>query len=120
MKNLINIARNKTHRILRKSEKYTKTDMVYLAKGGFWITAGQAISSGSIFLLAITFANLIPQETYGTYKYVLSITGILSILTLRGMDTTVLQAIARNFEGVLLPVLKTKIKWQISKRTQNN
>lgn len=69
------------------------------------------VSSVAIFSLAIAFANLIPQETYGTYKYILSITGLLTILTLRGMDSAVLQSVARKFEGVLIPALKTKIRW---------
>ena len=103
--------KQKAYALLRKSEEYFKTDMVYLVRGSFWLSAGQVISSIAIFLLAATFANLISQETYGTYKYILSITGILTVLTLRGMDSAVLQAIARNFEGVLLPALKTKIKW---------
>ncbi|MGB2580222.1 MAG: oligosaccharide flippase family protein [Minisyncoccia bacterium] len=111
MKKLIDKGKIHTHRLLRKSEKYFKTDMVYLARGSFWLGTGQAVSSIAIFSLAIAFANLIPQETYGTYKYVLSITGLLTILTLRGMDSAVLQSIARNFEGVLIPALKTKIRW---------
>lgn len=111
MKKLIDRGKMHTHHLLRKSEKYFKTDMVYLARGSFWLGAGQIVSSVAIFSLAIAFANLIPQETYGTYKYVLSITGLLTILTLRGMDSAVLQSVARNFEGVLIPALKTKIKW---------
>ena len=101
----------KIYRLLRWSEKYTKTDMVYLAKGGFWLTLGQIISSLSSFLLAIAFANLLPKETYGTYKYVLSIVGILSIPTLAGMNTAVTRAVARGDEGSFLPALKSKIKW---------
>lgn len=103
--------KGKTHELLRWSEQYTKTDMVYLARGSFWLSLGQSISSMAILLLAIAFANLLPQETYGTYKYVLSITGFLTILTLRGINSAVLHAVARKFEGVLLPALKTRIKW---------
>lgn len=85
--------------------------MLYLAKGGFWLTTGQIVSSISVFILAIAFANLVPKETYGTYKYVLSITGILTVLTLRGMDVSVFHAIARGFEGVFFRALRTRIAW---------
>ena len=108
---MIDRIKNKIYKLLRKSEKYTKTDMVYLAKGGFWLTLGQIISSASAFLLAIAFANLLPKETYGEYKYILSILGILSIPTLSGMGTAVVQAVARGYEGSLSSALKIKIRW---------
>lgn len=103
--------RSKIYKLLRSSEKYTKTDMVYLTKGTFWLTLGQVISSASSFLLAIAFANLLPKETYGIYRYILSIVGILSIPTLSGMNTTVTQAVARKYEGSIIPALKMKIYW---------
>ena len=37
---MINKIKNRIYNILRQSEKYTQTDMVYLAKGGFWLTLG--------------------------------------------------------------------------------
>lgn len=98
-------------RFLRAGEKYTKTDNVYLFKGGLWISLGQFFSSGSSLILAIAFANLLPKETYGTYKYVISVISILGITTLSGMGSALTQAIARGFEGSFIPVLKTKIRW---------
>jgi len=108
---MINKIKQKIYKFLHQSEKYTKTDMVYLAKGGFWLTSGQAISSIASFLLAIAFANLLPKETYGEYKYILSIAALLSIPTLKGMETALVQAVARGYEGSIIPALKTKIKW---------
>jgi O-antigen/teichoic acid export membrane protein len=103
--------KSKIYRILRRLEKYTKTDMVYLAKGGFWLTLGQGISSVSAFLLAIAFANLLPKETYGTYKYVLSIFGLLAIPTLSGMGVAITRAVAQGKDGSFLPALRLKIRW---------
>ncbi len=99
------------YNLLKKSEKFFQTDMIYLAKGGFWLTLGQIASSLSSFLLAIAFANLLPKETYGTYKYVLSLIGLLSVFTLSGMNTALTRSVARGFEGSLIPILKEKIKW---------
>lgn len=103
--------KQKIYSFLRWSEKWAKTDMVYLAKGGFWLTLGQIISSISGITLGIAFANLLPKDTYGQYKYILSIVGLLSIPTLSGMGTALLQAIARGYEGSIIPALKTKLKW---------
>ncbi|MBT6691332.1 oligosaccharide flippase family protein [Candidatus Parcubacteria bacterium] len=104
---------NKIYHLLRKSEEYTKTDMVYLAKGGFWLTLGQFISSGAAFLLAIAFANLLPKETYGTYRYVLSLVGVLNVFTLSGINTAVIQAVARKYEAVYWPSFVAKLRWSL-------
>lgn len=98
-------------RILRQTEKYTKTDMLYLAQGSFWLGIGQIVSSGSAFLISIAFANLLPPETYGVYKYILSILGLLAITTLNGMDPSITQAVSRGFDGTVLPAVKTRMKW---------
>jgi len=110
---MINKLKSKLYNLLRKSEKYTKTDMMYFTHGSFWLTLGQTISSASSFLLALAFANFLPKETFGVYKYVLSIVGILTITTLPGISTTVTQAIARGYEGSFLPAIKTKIRWGV-------
>lgn len=98
---------------LRWLEKYTKTDMVYLAHGGFWLTLGQTISTLSSFVLAIAFANLVPKEVYGTYQYALSVMSMLTVFTLTGMNTAVAQAVARNFEGTLKKSFWVQIKWNL-------
>jgi len=108
---MIKIIKQKIYNFLRQSEKYTKTDMVYLFKGGSWLTAGQIVSSICSFLLAIAFANLLPKETYGNYKYILSIASLLAIPTLSGIDTAIIQAVARGYEGSFIKGLKTKIQW---------
>jgi len=99
------------YQFLRKTQKYTGTDNVYLAKGGFWLTLGQAVSMAAAFLLAVAFANLLDPVTYGNYKYVLSLLGILGIFALTGMRTAVNQAVARGLEGSFYTGFKTKLKW---------
>lgn len=96
---------------LRWSEKYTKTDMLYLAKGGFWLTFGQFASTIIVFILAVAFGNLLKPETYGIYKYVIYLAGILGAFTLTGMNTTVAQAVARGFDGTLKKAFWVQIKW---------
>lgn len=103
--------KNKIVKALRWSEKYTKTDMVYLAKGGSWLGISQIISSVAVFSTSIAFANLLSPDVYGIYKYVLSIASILSITTLTGMDSAIMQSVARGYEGSLGLALKTKLKW---------
>lgn len=96
---------------LRWSERWTQTDMVYVASGISWITLGKVLSSIASFLFVVAFANLLPQETFGTYKYVLSIIAILGITSLPGMSNSVTRSVAQGYEGVTRSVVTTKIKW---------
>ncbi|MEX1003136.1 MAG: oligosaccharide flippase family protein [Crocinitomicaceae bacterium] len=103
--------RNKAYNLLRWSEQYTQTDMVYLAKGGFWVTVGQLFGIVASFGIAIAFANLLPGEIYGNYQFVLATTGILAASSLSGLNVAAVRSVARGAEGILLPSFKTKLKW---------
>ena len=87
--------------------------MVYLAKGGFWLGLGQVITSISIFFLSLAFANLISPETYGDYKYILSIVGLLAVANLQGINTALVRSIAQGYDGSAITALKTKLKWGV-------
>lgn len=99
--------------ILRWSERYTKADMVYLTKGGFWMTFGQAASSVIALLLTIAFANFLPKETFGMYRYILSLAGVLNIFALTGMNSAVARAVATGHEGALRTSVRYQFKWNI-------
>ena len=103
--------KTKLYKLLRWSEKYTKTDMVYLAKGGFWLTTGQFFATISAFLLALAYANFLPKESYGTYKYILSIAMIIGALSLTGLGTTIVRSTSRGFEGVFRTSFIVNLKW---------
>ncbi len=101
---MIKKIREKAYKTLRWSEKYTKTDMIYLAKGGFWLTAKQLSVSINAFIISIFLTRLITKEMFGVYKYAMSIFGILTITSLSGSYTAIVQAASR---GHYLAVIKT-------------
>ena len=108
---MINKIKNLIHKLLIKSQKFTGTDNVYIASQGSYLVIGNAISSVSSFLLALAFARLLPKEIYGQYRYILSIMGIIAICALPGLENTIIQAVARGFEGSFKKILKTRFKW---------
>ncbi len=97
--------------ILRWSERYTKTDMVYLAQGGFWLSFLAIIVSIISFIKIIILGIFLPQEIYGIYGYVIAVSSILIIFSLGGINTSIIKSIANNKEGVIISGLKTRIKW---------
>lgn len=86
---------------LRRTERYTGTDMVYLASAGFWTNAQTITTALGSFVLYVVFAHLLPKETYGLYQYLLSLFAIVTAVTLTGMNTAVTRAVAQGHDGIL-------------------
>lgn len=82
----------------------------YLGGGSLLITANLATTLANLGIVYI-FANYVSPETYGTYKYVLSIASILSIFTLQGMNTAVVQSVSRGHEHAVKEAVQTKIHY---------
>lgn len=113
MNNIASKTKNQIYKFLRKTQKYTETDNVYLAKGGFWLTLGQIISAIAGLLSIIAFANLLDPATYGNYKYILSLIGILGIFSLSGIKTAISQSVARGFEESFYSGLRIKFRYSL-------
>ncbi|MDO8514701.1 MAG: oligosaccharide flippase family protein [bacterium] len=99
------------HDTLRWSETYTKTDMLYMTHGGFWLSLAKGVGLFSSLLFAVAMANLIPPEVFGTYKFVLSGAAIIGAFSLTGMGAAITQAVARGFEGALQEGTRAYFKW---------
>jgi O-antigen/teichoic acid export membrane protein len=105
--------KDRTVSLLRWSEKYTKTDMVYLAQSNFWLQAISIFVSFASFLLYIVFGHVLSKEVYGTYQYLLSIGAIVGAFTLTGMSTAVTRAVARGYEGTFRESIRVQLLWSI-------
>lgn len=110
---MVDKVRDTTHRLLRWSEQYIKTDMVYLFSGGSWLFAGQVVSLAAGFTLSITFGNLVPKDVYGNYKYVFALAGLFSAFSLTTMGNAVTQAVARGLDGALVQGFRAYLWWSI-------
>lgn len=100
-------------RLAKQVERYLRTDIQYLLRGASWAGVSQSVSAVAAFATAVAFANLLPPNDYGMYKYVLSALGLLAILSLPGLATAVLQAAARGFSGSLFPALRIRFLFSL-------
>src|SRR5688572_8295878 len=105
--------RSYIYNFLRKSESFMKTDMVYLTKGGFWLSLGQLAAMATGLISSILFANLFPKEAFGSYKFILSMVAMMSVFTLTGMFTAVTQAVAKGFNNALRQGFRINLKWSL-------
>lgn len=101
------------YRLLRKSERYAKTDMIYATKSGFWLMVAQVFGAAISLILSVIFARYLPKETFGIYRYILSMAGIASAFSLTGINSAVMRAVAQGYEGAFRQSLLVQIKWSI-------
>lgn len=98
---------------LLKIGDFLKTDIRYIAKQGSWLAGGSIINNLLSLALTIAFANLLPVDTYGTYKYILSIYGIFALFGLTGAGPAIIKTVAEGYEDIFKPALKVQMKWGV-------
>lgn len=98
-------------KILKWSENYTGTDMVYLAKGGFWLSLAQFTVSISGFLLTLILANLLTPDKLGEYRFLISGFTLLGIIALPGMRTALRESTPKGYYGNLTLAFNKMLKW---------
>lgn len=105
----------KTHlySLLRWSERYTRTDMVYLTQSGWWINLGSLVISVLSLILYIVFARTLAPEVYGTYQYLLSGGALISALTLTGMNGAIARAVARGHDRTIYTAAIAQLRWSV-------
>lgn len=54
-----------------------------------------------------------PKDSYGVYKYILSIVSILGVLTLTGISTSVFRSVSLGFDGALQEGFWKNLRWSI-------
>jgi O-antigen/teichoic acid export membrane protein len=105
--------KTKVYRLLRWSERYTKTDMVYVGKSGFWLALYQGVGALISFAMSILVARYVSKDTFGIYKYILSVAGFTSAFSLTGMNTAIMRAVSQGRDGTFAKSLPLQLKWTI-------
>jgi len=88
-------------------------DLGYFAVNGFWVTLNQVIGIISALAVSAVFARYTSKEVYGQYNFLLSIFAIISIVSIPGLNTSVLRSIARGFDGVYRKSMKYRFLWSL-------
>ncbi|MEI7512163.1 MAG: oligosaccharide flippase family protein [Candidatus Uhrbacteria bacterium] len=86
-------------KILRHLEKYTRTDNIYLAKNTSLVILVQAVNVFNGVVIYILIAHFLSKETYGQYKYFLSLFSLFSLTTFSGIELAVARDVANGNDG---------------------
>ncbi len=94
---------------LQATQRITKTDNLYIAKSGFYLSVTHAMGILSGVVLYILIGRFLPKETYGQYRYFLSIFGLFGIAAFSGVESALTRAVANGYEGSLVQAFKQKL-----------
>ncbi len=87
------------NRLLRYFEQKTHLSIRQHSIGTLWLFSGQILGSIASLTLTVLMANTLSEEQFGTYKYLLTILGVIGIVSLTGLITSSTRAVAQGFEG---------------------
>jgi len=100
-----------TSNLIQKAGRYFQTDIRYVVTNGGWLLFGQIILAILGFALTVAFANLLPQQEYGVYKFIIAAGGLLAAFRLNGLRLAVTQAVARGAHGTTRRALQIATRW---------
>lgn len=88
-------------------------DLPYFVKNGFWVALKQIIGTSSGLLLVVVFARLASQEVYGQYQFVLSILAVISVLSVPGLNASIVKSAAEGKDGDYQDAVKISFLWSL-------
>lgn len=86
-------------------------DADYFVKGGGWLVLPILLSYPLGMVRTIVFARLATQDLLGQYTFILSIVGLTTVLSLPGINTALIETVARGNHGSLLVAMRARAKW---------
>lgn len=110
---MIGEVKQRIYALLRQTEKYTKTDMVYFFSGNVWTNLGRVIALGTGLVLTVSFANLLTPEAFGTYQYVIAAASLVGAFSLNNMSGSLMRAVAQGKQHVTPAVVRAMTLWSI-------
>jgi O-antigen/teichoic acid export membrane protein len=87
--------------------------MVYVAHGSFWWIFGRVFSFLASFLILMAFARFATKEVYGAYQYIISMSAMISLILLPGLDTALIRSVAQKKERTFFLCEKEKLKFGV-------
>jgi O-antigen/teichoic acid export membrane protein len=72
----------------------------YFLNGGFWLVLAQVINSLASFVVAVVLGHIISKETFGEYRYLISLMSILSLVAISGYNIVITQIVAQGDDSI--------------------
>lgn len=99
--------------LLSSLSRTLNIDVHYFVKSGFWMYLGYGCSVLFRMILLVIFARFASKEFYGEYQFVSTVLWVLVVFSMPGMDTSILQSVARGYESSLISGTRAKMRWSL-------
>lgn len=111
MPNILNGLLHKYEVFQNKLSYIFKIDMKYIMGGGSLLALTQVTSALFGFVTTIMFANYLPPESLGVYRYILATYALLALISLPGVDTALIETISKGNLAAFRHSIFIKLKW---------
>jgi len=86
-----------------------KTDNLsirHIVSKGFIISTGRVVALIASFAVVTVMGRYVPREVIGTYNFVIATLAIISISTFPGMNSAIIRAVAKGYDGTVRRVMQ--------------
>lgn len=88
-------------------------DIHYVLRNGFWLFLEKGILTIKGIVLIYIFANYVEQDTFGKQQFLFSLFGILSVFSIPGLTSGIVNAVSRGKEGVLKDATRSMLRMSL-------
>lgn len=99
--------------VLNGLSRTLNIDVHYFVKSGFWTYFGYGGSVLLRMILLVIFARFADKGFYGEYQFVSTVLWVLVLFSMPGMDTSIVQSVARGYESSLISGTRAKLRWSL-------
>lgn len=99
--------------IIKKIDAFFKLDTKKILGQASYLLGGHIVSNLLSFAVAVAAAHFISKETYGTYRYILSIVGFVGAFSMTGLSTAIVREVARGYENIFTTSFARSLLWSI-------
>ncbi len=88
-------------------------DAHYFAKGSFFGLLQQMVGVTSGLIVFYIIGHFVPRDAFGEYSFALSILGMLTFISLPGMDTALIPSVSRGHDSSYPQAMKYKFLFSL-------
>ncbi len=99
--------------IIKKFDTFFQLNTKKILGQASYLLGGHAVSNLLSFAVAVAAAHFISKDTYGTYRYILSIVGFVGAFSMTGLSTAIVRDVARGYENIFKTSFIRSLLWSI-------